>query len=367
MDPGDVASRLLLWYGGAARDLPWRRTRDPYAIWVSEVMLQQTRVETVIPYYDAFLARFPNIAALAGAAPDEVKAAWSGLGYYRRASLMHEAARVVCDRHLGELPSEPEALGRLPGFGPYTTGAVLAIAFDRPIAAVDGNVARVLARLSGRDGTAADKHIRDAATAIMRGDRPGDLAQALIELGALVCRPRAPRCLECPIESACRAKAGGFVERIPSAKKRRPTPVIGIAALVALDHGSLWLERRPERGVFGGLFFLPTLEELPGSIDAGARARAIEIARARFGLEAKALGELVHQLTHRRLEVALFRADGRLDGPSFELVPLPELHKVGLPTLVAKALEGALTPEEHKNVRLRRRRTNALERSSSVS
>ena len=199
----EVRGALLGWYRRHKRDLPWRRTRDPYAIWLSETMLQQTRVETVIPYYERFLARFPSVQALAEAAPDEVSKLWSGLGYYSRARNLHAAARKVVDGYGGELPSDVAALQELPGIGRYTAGAVASIAFDRAAPIVDGNVARVLARLLDlRDDVSApatQQRLWAEAEALARGPKPGDLNQSLMELGALICTPRAPKCLLCPL------------------------------------------------------------------------------------------------------------------------------------------------------------------------
>jgi len=216
---GELRLALLRWYDGQARDLPWRRTRDPYAIWVSEVMLQQTQVSVVLPYWRTFLARFPDVAALARSDLDEVLAAWRGLGYYARARNLHRAAQAVVERHAGRLPDDVEALRALPGFGRYTVGAVASIAFGRSVPLVDGNVARVLARLFGVEGSAGDavreKQLWALAETLVEGERPGDWNQALMELGATVCRPEQPTCLLCPLRSCCVALASGRVGGIP--------------------------------------------------------------------------------------------------------------------------------------------------------
>jgi len=211
---------ILTWYARTRRDLPWRRTRDPYAIWVSEIMLQQTRVETVTPYYARFLRRFPTVAALARAKESAVLAAWSGLGYYRRAKHLHAAARAVVRDHGGAFPRTREALLGLPGIGRYTAAAVASIAFGEEAAAVDGNVIRVLARIGGlrgrRDSTALRRDVEAMASELARGPRPGDWAQALMELGATTCLPREPRCSRCPAERACAARKSGDPSRYPS-------------------------------------------------------------------------------------------------------------------------------------------------------
>jgi A/G-specific adenine glycosylase len=310
-----VRRALLAWYARHKRDLPWRRTRDPYAIWLSETMLQQTRVETVVPYYERFLARFPTVDALADAEPDEVTRLWSGLGYYSRARNLHAAARRVAREHGGTLPGEVEALRALPGVGRYTAGAVASIAFDRPAPIVDGNVARVLARLldlrEDVTSTPVQKRLWNEAEALARGPRPGDLNQALMELGALVCTPRAPKCLLCPLREACRAHAAGDPEALPV--KRRPALPKQIAAVAAvLTRGKRLLAvRRPPQGLLGGLWDLPG-DEL-GAREP-ARAALERALRERLGLEAvgvRAIGEVQHQFTHRTLALHVFRAEAK--------------------------------------------------------
>ncbi|MGZ5966278.1 MAG: A/G-specific adenine glycosylase, partial [Polyangiales bacterium] len=226
-----IRTKLLDWYDENARDLPFRKTRDPYAIWVAEVMLQQTRVETVLPYYAKFLARFPDVKTLAESALEEVLAHWSGLGYYRRARFLHAGAKHVAELHDAIVPRDPEAIRAIPGVGAYTTGAIASQAFDLPEALVDGNVARVMARLfliesdtkKGKGLAEAWKHARE----LVRGPRPGALNNALMELGATVCVPREPRCLLCPVRAECRARKQGRERELPvaSAKPERPRVV----------------------------------------------------------------------------------------------------------------------------------------------
>ncbi|PZN08590.1 MAG: A/G-specific adenine glycosylase, partial [Bacillota bacterium] len=204
-DPAEVRSRLLHWYDRCRRDLPWRRTRDPYAILVSEIMLQQTRVETALPYYRRFLERFPTVERLAAATEAEVLRAWQGLGYYGRARNLWRAARAIVQRHGGRVPAEWEALIALPGIGEYTAGAVLSIAFGQPVAAVDGNAERVLARLFGIDDDLSRapgrRAVRERAAELVASPRPGDVNQAVMELGATICTPREPACGNCPVDS----------------------------------------------------------------------------------------------------------------------------------------------------------------------
>nr|MDQ3035848.1 A/G-specific adenine glycosylase [Myxococcota bacterium] len=221
MPLNDERAALLRWYDASARDLPWRRTRDPYAIWVSEIMLQQTRVPTALRYYDRFLARFPDAHALAAASEDDVLSMWSGLGYYRRARLLHRGVREVVARYDGRVPEDAEARRALPGIGRYTAGAIGSIAFDREEALVDGNVARVLARLRGIDtplGRAdTESRLWSEAESLVRGPRPGALNQSLMELGATICTPSSPRCEHCPVAASCVARATDRTGELPIA------------------------------------------------------------------------------------------------------------------------------------------------------
>ncbi len=306
---------LLAWYQRHKRDLPWRRTRDPYAIWLSETMLQQTRVDTVIPYYERFLARFPTVQALADAEPDDVTQLWSGLGYYSRARNLHAAARMIARDHDGELPREVDALRELPGVGRYTAGAVASIAFDRPAPIVDGNVARVLARLLDlRDDVTApamQKRLWEEAEALARGPKPGDLNQALMELGALICTPRAPKCLLCPLREMCRALAAGDPESLPVKKKASAPKKIAAAAAVIIRGGRMLAVRRPPEGLLGGLWDLPGGELVATEPPQGALERAL---REKLGLELSGitpLGAVQHQFTHRTLALHVFCAEAR--------------------------------------------------------
>lgn len=259
---------LLRWYRREKRDLPWRASRDPYRVWISEAMLQQTRVETVIGYYGRFLERFPSVEALARARPDSVLAAWSGLGYYRRARALHAAARAVVERHGGRFPRRREDLLALPGVGAYTAGAIASIAFDAPEPLVDGNVARVFSRLFALEGAPDSAGQRERLWSIAGSLVPkrgaGDWNQALMELGALVCLPREPACELCPLASRCLARAEDRVDEFPR-RGRRPETIPVEAVVLAVCRGESWLlERRPARGRMAGLWQMPTIE-LPSS------------------------------------------------------------------------------------------------------
>ena len=356
-----VRGRLLDWYRRHRRDLPWRRTRDPYAIWISEAMLQQTRVETVIPYWQRFLTLFPDVNALATAEPDDVLGAWAGLGYYSRARNLRAAARVVMEEHGGHLPDTAEALRRLPGIGPYTAGAVASIAFDQPEPVVDGNVARVLARLleirEDVKRPAVSRRLWREAAELADGPHPGELNQALMELGATVCTPRAPRCPVCPLARHCAARRAGDPEALPVKPARpRPRPVEAVAALV-LRRGRALAVRRPPRGLLGGLWELPGGDLGAGEAPAAGLRRALH---QRVGLRtrrARPLGAVEHTFTHRRLRLHVFRCDTptgrvRLDGFDAHRWLAPAAL-AGLPQgrVTSKALELLAGPENARGAR----------------
>jgi A/G-specific adenine glycosylase len=270
-------SHLLEWFDGARRDLPWRRTSDPYRIWISEVMLQQTQVERVVGYYERFLRAFPTVEALAAASVDDVLKAWEGLGYYARARAVHEAARIVVRDRGGELPKTSAELAKLPGFGAYTAAAVASIAFGERVAALDVNAFRVLARLFRVDGPVTNGATRARLRALGEGlvdpRRPGDFNAAMMELGALVCRPRAPLCLLCALAGACEARASGDPERWPERAPVAERPTVHAACGVVRRRGKVLVVRRPERGLLGGLWEFPggRLAEGEGAEEACAR------------------------------------------------------------------------------------------------
>jgi A/G-specific adenine glycosylase len=336
-DRRSLRAALLAWYDSAKRDLPWRHTRDPYAVWVSEVMLQQTRVDTVLPYYGRFLQRFPTVAELARADEDEVMAAWSGLGYYRRARLLHAGVREVHERYGGEVPADPQARRALPGVGRYTAGALGSICFGLEEPIVDGNVARVLSRVDGLEhplgSRASEQALWAAAEELVEGERPGDLNQALMELGATVCTPKAPRCDACPLRALCVAFETGRVGELPVPKPRNEPKRVQVAAVVATRGDAVALVRG-EGSLFGGLHGPPMTE-------GHGRARAREALRS-AGVQARisndSKGQLAHVLSHRRLEVEVWRATGARGG---RLVPLGELGTVGISSLTQRVLAQA--------------------------
>ncbi len=338
-----VRNELLRWYDGAARDLPWRHTRDPYAIWVSEVMLQQTRVDTVIPYYERFLKQFPSPQALADADEDTVLAQWSGLGYYRRARLLHAGVREVVARYGGEVPEDADARRALPGVGRYTAGAIGSIAFDKQEPVVDGNVTRVLSRLLRIDtpvgASVTTRRLWDEAARLVQGERPGDLNQAVMELGATVCTPKNPSCGECPVSRHCGAFARGEVEQLPVARDRRAPKRVELRAVVAtrgrgVDR-EVWLVKSGEP-LFGGLWGVPMTEQAPKN--------ALEEAGLSARLQARSVARIAHELTHRKLRIDVYRATAaRADeSPKRRSFTRDALQTVGVSTLTKKLLAAAL-------------------------
>jgi A/G-specific adenine glycosylase len=305
--------KLLAWFSAGKRDLPWRKTKDPYRIWLSEIMLQQTRVAAVVPYYLRFLARFPNLPALARARTDVVLRFWAGLGYYGRARNLHRAAKEILARHGGRFPRSYEAALSLPGIGRYTAAAVLSIAYGAPLAVLDGNVARVLARLGAVRGNlrkpATWKRLDQAAHNLLARQAPGDWNQAMMELGATVCTPKSPRCSECPVSHWCLARQLGMVEKIPAARPK-PKPVqITLAPAVLLDpHGRTLLIRNSDGALFSRLWQFPVMTTRMN----GAERLRQHLKRS-FGLAGDSqitpLGAARHTVTFRqvRLEPYLVR------------------------------------------------------------
>ena len=302
------AAALLTWYHRSRRDLPWRRTRDPWAIWVSEVMLQQTRVEHVIAYFGPFLERFPTVGSLAEAPLDDALGRWSGLGYYRRLRLLHRAARRVMEDG-GTIPSTAEQLRRLPGVGDYTAAAVASIAFGEPVPVLDGNVARVMARRLACDEDVARPAVRrrllQAAAALLDADAPGDANQALMELGATLCTPLAPRCGECPLARGCAARARGEAERFPiRAQRTTPRQVPLVVAIVERDDRVLLFRRDEGAVLLAGTWELPWTEASDG--DAAGALAARYGGRFTLGDE---LGRVRHAITTRRIVASVRRGD----------------------------------------------------------
>jgi A/G-specific adenine glycosylase len=330
----DISNPLLAWYARARRALPWRRKRDPYRIWVSEIMLQQTLVAAVVPYYRRFLERFPDVAALARARPAEVLACWSGLGYYARARNLHRAARLI--RQAGAFPEDYAGWRRLPGVGEYTAAAIASIAFNQPHAVLDGNVVRVLARLYGESGdaaaTATRKRLRELAEGLLDPRRPGDFNQALMELGATVCLPRSPRCAACPLQVSCRAHQEGREDELPVRSRATPPTRVERTLLIIERRGALLLWQREDKASrLAGFWELPRADQLP--------AAALE----------ESLGHFDHAIANHRYVFTVAVARLALAPAGFHWIPRSRLAHIPLSTASRKALALCGDQEEDKD------------------
>ena len=336
-----VRKNLIAWYETHKRDLPWRKTTDPYFIWVSEVMLQQTQVNTVIPYYHRFIRRFKSVRQLSRADLQAVLKLWEGLGYYGRARNLHRAAQIVAREYSGAVPNQWELLRRLPGVGDYIAAAVLSIAFNQPFAVVDGNVKRVLARLLKIDvpvnGSQAAVTYRHTATELLDRRRPGAFNQALMELGAIICKPGQPACSACPLSSLCMAFQTDSLAAYPKKNKKRPTPQYRLAVGVVFKNGKVLITQRRPDGLLGGLW------EFPGGKiekDESPEAACVREIKEEVNLSVRIdchLAQVKHAYTHFKIIMEVYCCtylDGRvrLNGPvAHRWIRLPEIHKFPVP------------------------------------
>jgi len=345
MTPEALRSALLAWYDVGARDLAWRVgpsegqsgvRADPYRVWLSEVMLQQTTVPHATPYFLKFTARWPTVSDLAAEEDGEVMAAWAGLGYYARARNLLACARAVASDHGGVFPDTEEGLRSLPGLGPYTAAAVAAIAFDRPTNVVDGNVERVMARLFAVETPLPDAkpELKRLAEALVRDDRPGDWAQALMDLGATVCRPKGPLCDRCPVTEFCAGLAGGEPETYPRRTAKAVRPHRHGVAYILTRGNEVALVRRPPKGLLGGMLALPT-SDWRGFAWTEEEARHA----APVGADWRAMGEVEHGFTHFTLTLRLLRAEGDAEG----LIWTPRSGLDALPSVFLKAARAGLS------------------------
>lgn len=304
--------RLLAWYDRHRRDLPWRRTADPYHVLVSEAMLQQTQVATVIPYYRRFLERFPTISELANAPEQDVLRLWQGLGYYSRARNLQGAAKKVVAEHGGMLPATVEALRELPGVGRYTAGAVASIAFGTRAPIIDGNVARVLCRVDKIETDPRERETLETlwrrAEEILPDERVGDFNSAMMELGATVCTPRSPQCLICPVRDHCEAFAAGVQERIPAPRKTKPTP-LHRRATFCIRRGEHWLiEQRPAKGRWAGMWQFVTIDAVNARAKKSSPASLVRNLQLQLS-RPRMVGTVAHGLTHRRYEFDVYACE----------------------------------------------------------
>lgn len=311
--PQQLAPLLLAWFDKHARVLPFRGTRDAYAVWVSEIMLQQTQVATVVPYYERFMARFPTVEKLASARLDSVLKLWQGLGYYTRARNLHKAARLVVQRHGGVFPSAFEDIVALPGIGRYTAGAIASIAFNQVVPVLDGNVMRVLCRLYCVEDNpkmpAAQKHLWQLAATLVPHERPGDYNQSIMELGATVCTPKSPECAHCPAQSLCLAYARGLQETLPNIPKAAATPHYTVAVGLVFKDDKLLIDKRKPDGLLGGMWELPGGKKQKTETLKQTVAREI---REETGITVAVGSRLCvvrHAYSHFRITLHAFRCD----------------------------------------------------------
>ncbi|MBI4859988.1 MAG: A/G-specific adenine glycosylase [Candidatus Riflebacteria bacterium] len=339
---------MLAWYRRHRRDLPWRRTRDPYRIWVSEIMLQQTTVQTVLPYYHAFLEVFPTVEALAESPLDAVLARWSGLGYYSRARNLKRAAERVVEEHGGSIPDDRERLQRLPGIGEYTAGAILSIAFSRREPVLDGNVIRVLARLFLLAGDPRKQPLRNVlwtlAARMVPADDPGDFNQGLMELGATVCAPRSPTCGSCPLATICGAGRAGRAGEFPTPQPRPVTVPVRLAAAVISSCRGFLMVRRARAGLLADLWEFPG-GEIQRRGDAQAQLARLLLDRHSLRVTVgRELARFGHSITNRRMTVIAFEA--RLEGarravpPGSSWVDPGDIGSYGVSSMALKILAG---------------------------
>jgi len=340
-------AELLRWYDRHRRVLPWRARKgeraDPYRVWLSEIMLQQTTVKAVAPYYARFLARFPTVTALANAPLEDVLKLWAGLGYYARARNLHACAKAVVERHGGEFPEDEGGLRELPGIGAYTAAAIAAIAFDQPTSPVDGNIERVIARLFAIEEQlpAGKTRFRALAESLVPPRRPGDFAQAMMDLGATICTPKSPACALCPWMDSCAARARGDQESFPRKAEKKTGALRRGAAFVAVrDDGFLLTRTRPEKGLLGSMTEVPTSEWMRDFDEADALQAAPLKAAWRH-----VPGVITHTFTHFPLELTVYRADlatSRKAPAAMRWTPLAGLAGEALPNLMRKVVAHAL-------------------------
>lgn len=340
-----VTPRLLEWYSIHARDLPWRHTRDPYAIWISEIMLQQTQVTTVIPYWERWMKILPNVVKLARARPEKILKLWEGLGYYSRARNLQKAALKIVEKHGGNFPSDPETLNALPGIGRYTAGAICSIAFDLPEPILDGNVTRVLARLFAIEdevsSAAANRNLWALAQRFVNAtDKCGSLNQALMEIGATICKPRQPSCGECPLKRSCAAKKLNSIEAFPNKPKPRASKECHWRVLVLNHSGRYLIRQRPTGGINEGLWEFPTEESISQQ---SPREWQTELVGCEVG-HPRRFTKLSHTITDKRIRIEVWLAKTNGHKPVGKWVKWSQLRKLPLAGAHLKIL--ALMNEE---------------------
>lgn len=356
---------LLSWFAQFQRDLPWRQTRDPYRIWLSEIMLQQTRVAAAIPYYQRFLARFPNVESLAAAPEEEVLRLWSGLGYYSRARNLQKAAKLIVANHNALFPSDPAAALALPGIGAYTAAAILSIAYQQKLAVLDGNVARVIARLEAVRGdlraNGAWQSLQKSADHLLQPRSPGDWNQAMMELGATLCTPRSPQCLLCPVTEFCEARKQGLADLIPEKRAKRSTVGITLASLVLVDPRGKTLLLAPPKSIqkstapddihtlVSRMWHFPTISAQYSQPAAALTKFAQEsfFGARKFQMELQPLKKVRHAVTYRSITVLPFslKIEKLPKISAAKILPLADLSAVPISNLTRKIARAALAPK----------------------
>ena len=337
-----IAPMLLAWYDQHARTLPWRGIHDPYRTWVSETMLQQTRVETVLGYYARFLERFPTVADLAAVPEDDVLKMWEGLGYYSRARNLHKGAQQVMAEYGGVIPSNVEQLRKISGIGPYTAGAIASIAFDQPVPAVDGNVIRVVSRLRGIRENVGIPSVRRAlegeAASLVPQDRPGDFNQALMDLGATICTPGTPACEKCPLQGECDAFSAGDAEELPILPRKNPPKVIDYTVCLIFSGNRVLMRQRTE-AMLRGLWVFPmaegklTLRQVPAAVKKLTKLAVKDVQSA---------GEARHVFTHQiwQMQLCTMTVPADAQAPAgYSFIPVGEMENLAIPTAVKAAVK----------------------------
>jgi len=343
MNRENFTGLVLDWYDAGHRDLPWRHTTDAYRIWISEIMLQQTRAETVVSYYERFLARYPDVKALADSSQEELLKYWEGLGYYSRARSIHKAAKQIAAEYGGQLPADIMKLRALPGVGDYTAGAIASIAFGIPAAAVDGNVERVICRYDAMEETVGTPAVRRRITKrvqeLVPRDRPGAFANAMMEMGATMCTPKNPKCLLCPVREGCMGLAKGLAQELPRKPKKSAQRVENRAVLLVMQDDRVLVVKRQER-LLGGLYVFPDILDKHDPSELCAYLKTIGINAAYD----ERLGRARHVFTHLiwEMEIHALLADRAADVPGGRWVTRDELAALPLPTAVKAARELAM-------------------------
>ncbi len=346
VEPSEITAGILQWYEKFKRDLPWRKTADPYKIWLSEIILQQTRVNQGMPYYHKFIELFPEIYALANASEREVLKAWEGLGYYSRARNLHRCAKIICEKHNGIFPKTYKKLLDLPGIGPYTAAAIASFCYNEPVAVVDGNVFRVLARLYmiDKDIRVHQKYFRDIAQQIIPEDTPGKFNQAIMEFGALQCTPQSPNCLICPLQTHCLSRKTGTQQQFPYKSPAKKARKRYFHYLVLLEDDKVYMRSRPSGDIWQGLYDFPLIEkeEFLDEEELLSEAQAL--------LNSPAILEEVspvyeHQLSHQKLHVRFYRLKPvksveltSFQGNIIHLENTSQAHSLPKPVLITRYL-----------------------------